>query len=179
MVNLGLKYQPSFDVEVARSFNDVKISPHTEFTYPDEFAAGISLYLDSLTMTSEYASSNWSGVDYYGYSLEDMTRFSVGAEYIIKIPYESRGKDRLFSLPFRAGYYNQKGYYNDGRESALSCGFSLFPFKKSTGSRMDMLFSYGVRKATLRDGFDGGDYGYEERFFTFGMAFAATDKWFR
>ena len=44
---------------------------------------------------------------------------------------------------------------------------------------MDVLLSYGQRKTLLEDAFQGCLYDYKENFFTFGVSFSATDKWYK
>ena len=177
--NIGLSYYPAFDITVSRSFNDARIDPETSFTYPAQWTMGFSLTPGALTLTGEWTAIDWSGIDYNNYVLDKMSRLSFGAEYDLKIPYRRHGNLRTFDIPVRAGFYTQKGFYEDGKEWGLTGGFSLFPFKSVSGARMDVLLSYGQRKTLLEDAFQGGLYDYKENFFTIGVSFSATDKWYK
>lgn len=179
IANVGVSYFPAFDITVSRSFNDERIDPETSFTYPAQLTFGFSLTPGEFILTGEWTSIDWSEIDYNDYDLEKMSRLSFGAEYDLKIPYKRHGNLKTFDIPVRAGFYTQKGFYEDGKEWGLTGGFSLFPFKNVSGARMDVLLSYGQRNALLEDSFQGGLYDYKENFFTFGVSFSATDKWYK
>jgi hypothetical protein len=175
----GISYHPSFDISVSRSFNDAKIPPDTEFTYPAQWTAGISVTPGEWTFTGEFSTADWSVTQYHDYPLEKMSRYSVGAEYDLKIPYKRHGNLKTFDIPVRLGYYSQTGFYQEGKEWGLTGGLSLFPFKSVSSARMDLFLSYGQRETLLEDHFEGGKYGYQENFFTIGISFSATDKWYK
>ncbi|HHH84529.1 MAG TPA: hypothetical protein ENL15_01090 [Firmicutes bacterium] len=177
--NIGVSYFPALDINVSRSFNDARIDPDYSFTYPAQWTLGFSLTPGALILTGEWTSIDWSEVDYNNYLLDKMSRLSFGAEYDLKIPYKRHGNLRTFDIPVRAGFYTQKGFYENGKEWGLTGGFSLFPFKSVSGARMDVFLSCGQRKALLEDAFQGGSYDYKENFFTFGISFSATDKWYK
>lgn len=178
--SFGTTYRPSSDVAVSHSYNDT-VSPDTNTTYPSEIAFGVAYNGKKYSLGIEYGIEKWSETLFTNYGItEDLSRIGVGGEYLLSINWHLFSeKEKQIIIPLRAGYYNQTGLYRNGKESAVSFGTSIKPFK-SGNAVFDIMVSFGSREMDLFDAVSGGiESRYTEDFVTFGVSFTAKDLWFR